>query len=212
MDTTMETTETTPLLPSSPPPAPSSSPRNPALILPIYISALSFLYTLPTSIWIKTAPNLDWATGICANLVFNLSIVSAFSLALNVARHRKHPEGPFAFFAFVIDVVIGLFGVTTTTFGFEELGYNPACPSGVIVERCRPVVVDVLLRVGLAVGLVVAFVHALFVFGALIVAVRKLRQGYNTWRFPTGQLTFEFTIKVLRQEDRRDEEALIPQA
>lgn len=57
-----------------------------------------------------------------------------------------------------------------------------------------------------------SFVHALFVFGALVVAVRKLRQGYNTWRFPTGQLTFEFTIKVLRQEDGRDEEALVPQA
>jgi hypothetical protein len=178
MDTTMETTsETTPLLPPSPPPAPSPSPRSPALILPIFISALSFLYTLPTSIWIKSSPSLDWATSVCANLVFNLvslpspltslikqplterqSIVSAFSLALNVARQRKHPQGPFAFFAFVIDVVIGLLGVTTTTFGFEELGYRPACPSGVIVERCRPVAVDVLLRVGLAVGLVVAYV------------------------------------------------------
>lgn len=55
-------------------------------------------------------------------------------------------------------MVIGLFGVTTTIFGFEELGYRPACLSGVIVERCRPVAVDVLLRVGLAVGLVVAYV------------------------------------------------------
>ncbi|KAL5358294.1 hypothetical protein BJX96DRAFT_39407 [Aspergillus floccosus] len=218
METTTETTsETTPLLPHSPPSPPSPSRRNPALILSISISTLSFFYTFPTSIWVKSipnGPNFDWGTGRCANSVFNLSIISAFSLALSIARHRKSLSGPFAFFAFVIDVVIGMFGVAHATYGFEELGYTPLCGDpGVPVEwRCRSLVVDVLLRVGLACGLGVVFVHALFVFGALVSAVRIVRLGYRTWRFPTGQLTLEFAIKVLRPEEMRDEEALVPQA
>ncbi|OOQ84318.1 hypothetical protein PEBR_34190 [Penicillium brasilianum] len=212
--------ETTPLLSHSPPssgspPLPSSARITALTIVSIATSTLSFLYTLTTSIWIKSspnAPNLDWATGECANY----SILSAFSLALHIARHRKDPTGPFAFFAFAVDFVIGWFGVGIAALGFQELYYTPACPSGasadIGVERgCRSAVVDILLRFGCAFGVALGVIHALFVLRALVSAVRYLRQGCSTWRFPTGQFTFEFTVKVLRQEEGRNSELLAPQ-
>ncbi|KAJ5875241.1 uncharacterized protein N7473_012588 [Penicillium subrubescens] len=205
--------EITPLLTSSSPdPPPSFSRRTGLTILSIATSLFSFLFTITTSIWIKCSPNgpgLDWATGECANFVFNLSILSAISLALNIARHRKEPSGLYALFAFVVDALVGMWCAAFATRGFQELGFRPACPSGVganSIEQCRSAVVDVLLRVGFAFGIMLGIVHALFVLRALVSAVRKIRQDSSTWRFPTGQITVEFTIKVLRQEERMNSE------
>jgi hypothetical protein len=47
------------------------------------------------------------------------------------------------------------------TRGFQELGFRPACPSGVgtdSMEQCRSAVVDILLRVGFSFGIVLGYV------------------------------------------------------
>jgi hypothetical protein len=53
--------------------------------------------------------------------------------------------------------------------GFQEMYYTPACPpaasADIGVEReCRPAVVDILLRFGLAFGIALGYVF-LWVFG-----------------------------------------------
>lgn len=56
-----------------------------------------------------------------------------------------------------------MFCVAIAARGFEELDFRPACPSGAGADsggewQCRSAVVDVLLRVGFAFGVVLGYV------------------------------------------------------
>lgn len=61
--------------------------------------------------------------------------------------------------------MVGLFCVAIAARGFEELDFRPACPPGAsagadsgVEWQCRPAVVDVLLRIGFAFGVVLRYV------------------------------------------------------
>ena len=77
-------------------------------------------------------------------------------MALNIVRRCKELSGFSAFFAFVVDACVAFYCVGLAARGFQELGFSSTCPSR--YSECRPVIVDVLLRVGFAFAIVLGYV------------------------------------------------------
>ncbi|KAK0648428.1 hypothetical protein B0T16DRAFT_408182 [Cercophora newfieldiana] len=111
--------------------------------------------------------------------------------------------------AVIMHGVLAVWSAVTSIQGMISLARNSQCydwgyPDPDDTLRCWEFAsrISVLLWVYLGAVLVIGLVHTALLIFTCSVPFRGVswRESLNSWKFPTGQLTVEFTIKFLRQE------------
>ncbi|QBZ57362.1 hypothetical protein PoMZ_02286 [Pyricularia oryzae] len=178
-----------------------------------FIAAFAFLGKLT----ISESPNLGWWTQYSAPWFTVMSVVALtfaiFNLRLLYRKNKPMWLGPNLF----VDMAIPLILVSHTKgspagdWAYCSPHYPKRPPSNPYEPACldNAVTVNVLLGIAFGSTFLLAFVHLYLAIKRWIEVFRaRRREGNGITRFgiPSGQLSFEFTIKFLNQDGLRARE------
>ncbi|TLD21259.1 hypothetical protein PspLS_09112 [Pyricularia sp. CBS 133598] len=178
-----------------------------------FIAAFAFLGTLGT----LESPNLGWWTQYSTPWFMVMSVVALafaiFNLRQLYRRNRPMWLGPNLF----VDMAIPLILVTHTKgspvgdWAYCAPNYPQRPPSNPYEPACleNSVTINVLLGIAFGSTFLLAFVHLFLAIKRWIEVFRARRRegnGMTHFGIPSGQVSFEFTIKFLDQDGLRARE------
>ncbi|KAF7118009.1 hypothetical protein CNMCM5793_007378 [Aspergillus hiratsukae] len=217
--------ETTPLLPeqndhdeNSITTRPASSRITTILIWSsIIISALTFLYNLTVYLVVKISPYyhfIHWGMRSSVEVLLPLSFLCAVASLFGIFKLTVPNGGAWLLVNLVFDpliVFLLLLNPALRSWELSDWGYcfEPSrrgprgFPDPGFEARCDKFASDInaAILVGVVFQMMILSLHLVFFICDVVLGVKSLRQSTVGWRFPTGQFTVEFTVKVLRQRD-----------
>ncbi|KAL8393213.1 hypothetical protein RB595_003130 [Gaeumannomyces hyphopodioides] len=154
----------------------------------------------------RDRPSYWWVHDCATNDVY-LAFCAATLSGLNLLRLRRRGRLLWLGANLAADAALALYLAAFTAQSWSD-ALRDACDPRTKSSRCRDVAV--VLRVLLIGGYILCFALALTHF---VLAIKRLRAVWEAirqavvgrrdgWSVPAGQLTFEFTIKFLRQGER----------
>ncbi|KAK2808655.1 hypothetical protein FQN50_004519 [Emmonsiellopsis sp. PD_5] len=188
---------------------PSGEPNRRAVLLltwlSVVFSAFAFVLLVIISVVARRFPgySMDWSIGEACIRMIPMTAAVAFFGFLNLVSLYIRQRALWLALNLVIDALIAFF---SGAFCLEGLTYSDSyyC-SEAGNEGCEAFAkkIQVLIRVGLGLGLAVALVHVILFLFRCVRALRYLfrQRSSGTFKIPTGRLSIEFTIKLLRQDD-----------
>ncbi|KAL2819778.1 hypothetical protein BJX63DRAFT_428557 [Aspergillus granulosus] len=178
-------------------------------ILSVVFSVIAFLFDLIVIAIDAANPHgyyLFWGLRSRLHHMFGISILTLIFSPLNLAS-IKHSRRPLWLWVnLIVDGVTVVYVVSTAPEALSQ-NFNQSpdswLPDNGAANTARAV--TVLLAIGLISGLLVAFVHLiLFPVRCYASLTSGSWQTPQSWRVPGGEFKIEFSIKFLRQEERRE--------
>ncbi|RAO67242.1 uncharacterized protein BHQ10_003254 [Talaromyces amestolkiae] len=179
----------------------------------IIISALNFVYSLTVFLVVRLSSYygyLNWTARetfqVSLLLAFLSSIVSLFGIYKLTFQNRSGwllinlIFDPLIVFLFMFSPAITRWEISSWVYcsapgrGFPDPGFEARCDKFASY-------ISAAILVAFIFHLIILSIHLVFFICDVVLGVQRLRQNGLGWRFPTGQFTVEFTVKVLKQRD-----------
>ncbi|GFF29176.1 low-affinity potassium transport protein [Aspergillus lentulus] len=179
----------------------------------VITSAVTSLYSLIVHLVVKLSPYyyfLPWSMRDSIEALLPLTFLCAVASLFGIFKLTVPNTGAWLLINVVFDFLIVLLFSGNPALSGPEIGnwgqcdgYRDGFPSPGFETRCDSFAdaIRAVILVGLVFELAIMTLHLVFFICDVVLGVKRLGQYSGGWRFPTGQLTVEFTVKVLRQRD-----------